>query len=132
MSKQTVTRYQSSRFTSGNFLFPDRLHLGPETIVFEKRRFFGGEEERIPYEQVASVSVNRGVFFANLLFETTGGSEPIFLNGLWAGEAESAHAAIQTHLRRSLNHHEDRMIELLEEQNRLLERIASRLEASAP
>jgi hypothetical protein len=119
--------YQSSRLTKGNVWFPDRLRLEKESVVFEKRQLIGGEEESIRYEQIASVSVQRGFFFADLLFETTGGTEPIFLNGLWAGQAESAQAEMRLRMRNQMGSKEDRMLELLEEQNKILKQISAKM-----
>ena len=115
--------YQSSRCSFGNMIFPDRVHLEQDTVRFEKRHLIGGEEESIRYEQIASVSVQRGLFFADLLFETTGGSEPVFLNGLWAGAAAKAKAELQTRIRAHSTNREDKILDLLEEQNRLLRRL---------
>ena len=122
------TRYQSSRFSSGNFLFPDRIRLEPDTVVFEKRHLIGGEEESIRYEQIASVSVQRGFFLADLLFETTGGSAPVFLNGLWNGAAARAQADLQTRIRKHTASKEDVVVTLLQEQNQLLGRILNQLQ----
>lgn len=119
--------YQASRWTKGNFFFPDRLFLEEESIRFQKRQFIGGEEENIRYEQIASVSVQKGFLFADLLFETTGGSEPVFLNGMWAGQAESAQAELKLKMNLVVGSQEDRMLELMEEQNALLRTIAAAL-----
>ena len=119
--------YQASRWTKGNFFFPDRLHLEAESIRFQKRQFIGGEEENIRYEQIASVSVQKGLLFADLLFETTGGSEPVFLNGMWGGQAESAQAELKLKMNLVVGSQEDRMLELMEEQNALLRTIAAAL-----
>lgn len=131
MSEPAARVYQSSRFTSGNRLFPDRMRLEKDAVVFHKRRLIGGEEESIRYEQIASVSVQRGLFFADLLFETTGGSEPMFLNGLWVGQAERAKAELNARVRAHAHTHEDRMLTLLEEQNQLLRQVVDLLQQRA-
>ena len=123
--------YQASRFTGGNFLFPDRIRLEADGVVFVKRHLIGGEEESIRYEQIASVSVQRGLLFADLLFETTGGSEPVFLNGLWGGAAERAKAELQARIRTHSTSREDRMLSLLEEQNQLLRQMVGLLQQRA-
>jgi hypothetical protein len=115
-----TVRYQSSRFSRGNRIFPDRIEVGKDAVVFHKRRFVGGEEESIRYEQIASVSIQRGFFLADMLFETTGGSEPVFLNGLWIGAAERCRADVQARIRTNTTSKEDKVVTLLEEQNRLL------------
>ena len=121
------TVYTASRWTRGNLLFPDRLRLEPEAVVFEKRHLIGGEEETIRYEQIASVSIQRGFLFAELLFETTGGSEPVFLNGVWIRAAERAKRDLDARVGGRGVDRDQRVIELLEEQNELLRRLVTRL-----
>jgi hypothetical protein len=120
--------YQASRFTKGNGWFPDRIRLEAEAVVFEKRHLIGHEEESVRYQQIASVSIQRGLFFADLLFETTGGSAPVFLNGLWGSSAEAAKRELQLRLRRKSGGRDDEVLALLKEQNTLLKAILDRLE----
>jgi hypothetical protein len=79
--------YRSSRWSSGNMFFPDSLTLSGDGILFRKGRFFGSSEERINYKAIASVRVKNGVFLSNISVETSGGSQPIFINGLWKSDA---------------------------------------------
>lgn len=74
--------YKSSRFTSGNFWFPDTLALSEKGIDFKKSRLFGSSEEHLGLNSVSSVKISSGIFFANLLIETSGGSQPIVMHGL--------------------------------------------------
>lgn len=74
--------YQSSRWTSGNFLFPDMITLAEDGIHYTKRRFFGSNEEHINYRAVSSMKVSSGMFFANICIETSGGSQPVMVQGL--------------------------------------------------
>ncbi|RMG06289.1 MAG: hypothetical protein D6731_26130 [Planctomycetota bacterium] len=129
MSEASV--YPSSRWSRGNLIFPDRIRLEQDAVVFEKRHLVGGEEESIRYEQIASVSVQRGLFLADLLFETTGGSEPVFLNGLWNRQAERAKAELTARIRAHTANQEDRVVGLLEEQNQILRDILAQLRQRA-
>lgn len=88
-------QYTSSRLTSGNFLFPDRVIVADDGIHFIKNRFFGSDEEIISYGKIASVKVNSGILFANLTVETSGGSQPIFINGLPKNDAQEIKDAIR-------------------------------------
>ncbi|MBC8335440.1 MAG: PH domain-containing protein [Anaerolineales bacterium] len=88
-------RYASSRLTSGNFLFPDEVTVAEDGIHFVKRRIFGSDEEIISYGKIASVKLNSGIFFADITVETTGGSQPIFINGLMKGGAQEIKDAIR-------------------------------------
>ena len=88
-------RYVSSRLASGNFLFPDEVSIAEDGIHFVKRRVFGSDEEIISYGKIASVKLNSGIFFADITVETTGGSQPIFINGLMKGGAQEIKEAIR-------------------------------------
>ena len=88
-------RYKSNRLTSGNSLFPDEVTVADDGIHFIKRRFFGSDEEIITYGKIASVKLNSGILFANLTIETSGGSQPIFINGLVKNDAQEIKDAIR-------------------------------------
>ena len=87
--------YRSSRWSSGNLFFPDQLTLAGDGMHFRKGALFGSQEEHINYRAVASLHINHGVFLSNLNIETTGGSQPIFINGLWKSAAREAQATVQ-------------------------------------
>ncbi len=86
--------YFSSRWSSGNFFFRDRLVVGAEGITFRKGAMFGSAEEHISYHAIASFKVDHGVFLSNLTVETSGGSQPVFINGLWKGQAKEVQALL--------------------------------------
>jgi len=87
--------YKSSRWSSGNLFFPDRLTLASDGLHFRKGALFGSEEENISYRAIASLKVNNGVFLSDLTVETSGGSQPVHLNGLWKTAAREIQAAVQ-------------------------------------
>ena len=87
--------YWSSRWSSGNMFFRDSVTLAGDGIAFRKGRMFGSQEERINYRSVASVRVTTGVFLASLSIETSGGSQPIFINGLWKSDARQIQEALR-------------------------------------
>ena len=60
----------------------------PERIARYKPRFFGHTEDSISIDQIASVKVQAGVVFADVVIDTTGGSPPIVIHGLWKKDAE--------------------------------------------
>jgi hypothetical protein len=93
--------YRSSRLTSGNFFFPDALDLVSDGIIFRKGSLFGSREEHINYKAVASFRITNGILFSNILIETTGGSQPILLNGLWKSEAKEIQDALREFHRQS-------------------------------
>ena len=87
--------YQSSRWTSGNLLFPDALVLVSDGIVFRKGSLFGSREEHINYKAVASFRITNGILFSTISIETSGGSQPIVVNGLWKSEAKEIQDALR-------------------------------------
>jgi hypothetical protein len=87
--------YASSRWTSGNFFFPDALVLVSDGIVFRKGSLFGSREEHINYKSVASFRITNGILFSTVSIETSGGSQPIVINGLWKSEAKEIQNALR-------------------------------------
>jgi hypothetical protein len=87
--------FRSSRWSGGNMFFPDSLTLAGDGILFRKGRLFGSSEERISYRAIASLRVTNGVFLSSLSVETSGGSQPIFINGLWKSDARKVQDGIR-------------------------------------
>ncbi len=86
--------YHSSRWTSGNTFYPDAIGLVGDGVVFRKGRIFGSTEEHINYKAVASFRITNGIFFSTISIETSGGSQPIVVNGLWKSEAKEIQDAL--------------------------------------
>lgn len=78
----------ASRLTSGNLLFPVQVAVFPERVARHKPRFFGHTEDSISTELIASVKVEAGVVFADVVLDTAGGSPPVVIHGLWKKDAE--------------------------------------------
>ena len=89
------TTYRSSRWSGGNMFFPDSLTLSRDGILFRKGRLFGSSEERISTKAIASLRVKNGIFLSSLSVETSGGSQPIFINGLWKSDARKIQDGIR-------------------------------------
>jgi hypothetical protein len=79
---------RASRLTTTNQLFPVQVVVFPERIASYKPRFFGHTENSISIDQIASVKIQAGVAFADVVIDTTGGSPPIVIHGLWKKDAE--------------------------------------------
>lgn len=94
------TIYQSSRWSAGNLFFPDRLTLASDGMLFRKGALFGSREEHINYRAVASFRITNGIFLSNICIETSGGTQPIYMNGLWKSEAKEIQAAIRAFQKR--------------------------------
>ena len=91
-SEKPVTR--ASRFTSGNFAFPVQVAIFADHVTRYKPRFLGHTEESITLRQIASVKVMSGPVFADVVVDTTGGSPPVTIHGLWKKDAAALAAAI--------------------------------------
>jgi hypothetical protein len=78
----------ASRLTTGNLLFPVQVAVFPERVARYKPRFFGHTEDSISTDLIASVKVQAGVVFADVVLDTAGGSPPIVIHGLWKKDAE--------------------------------------------
>ena len=73
--------FTASRLTRGNRLFPTQVAIGPASVVQHKPRWIGREEQSIHLSHVASVTIQTGALFSNVVIETSGGSEPIVCHG---------------------------------------------------
>ena len=80
--------FTASRLTSGNLLFPTQVAVFPERVARHKPRFFGHTEDSISIDLVASVKVQAGIVFADVVLDTAGGSPPVVIHGLWKRDAE--------------------------------------------
>jgi len=92
--------YQSSRWSSGNLLFPDRLTLSADGMLFRKGAMFGSSEEHINYCAVASVRIKSGIFLSDVSIENSGGNQTICVDGLWKSEARDIQDIIREYQRR--------------------------------
>jgi hypothetical protein len=93
--------YWSSRWSAGNLFFRDSLTLASDGLLFRKGRVFGSQEERINYRAIASIRMTNRLFLANLSVETSGGSQPIFINGLWKSDARQIQEAVRVFQQRA-------------------------------
>ena len=73
--------FSASRWTKGNLWFPTRIVVSPLRVSRVKKRLFGSNEESISISQVASVKISTGVFWSDILIESTGGTDPITSHG---------------------------------------------------
>ena len=73
--------FSASRWTHGNLWFPTRIVVNRLRVSRVKRRLFGSNEESISISQVASVKIATGVFWSDILIESSGGTDPIRSHG---------------------------------------------------
>src|SRR5271156_4533236 len=73
--------FQASRWTRGNFLFPTVIEVTDKAVVRHKRSWFSKDEISISITKVASVHIKTGIFWADVLIESSGGSDPLASHG---------------------------------------------------
>jgi hypothetical protein len=86
--------FAASRWTSGNRVFPTQIAVFPDRVVRYTPKWVGHEEQTISIDQIASVRISAGLLFADVIIETTGGSQPIVCHGHWKRDAEGIRTRI--------------------------------------
>jgi hypothetical protein len=81
LNDSTSETFAASRWTQGNFFFPTKLVISPQRVSRVKSRFFGSNEESIAISKIASVHISTGVFWSEIVIESTGGTDPITSHG---------------------------------------------------
>jgi hypothetical protein len=82
-----IESFQASRWTKGNFLFPTVIEVNDKAVVRRKRRWFSVDEITINLSKVASVHIKTGLIWADVLIESSGGTDPLSSHGHRKGEA---------------------------------------------
>jgi hypothetical protein len=73
--------FTASRWTQGNFFFPTKLVISPQRVIRIKSRLFGSNEESVAMSKIASVHISTGVFWSEIVIESTGGTDPMASHG---------------------------------------------------
>ena len=97
MDSSPAETFSASRWTQGNFFFPTRLVVSPQRVIRTKSRLFGSNEESIPISKVASVHIKTGVFWSEIVIESTGGTDPITSHGHRKADAQRIRDLIETY-----------------------------------
>jgi hypothetical protein len=97
MDSSPAETFTASRWTKGNFFFPTKLVVSPQRVARVKSRLFGSNEESIPMSKVASVHINTGVFWSEIIVESTGGTDPIASHGHRKKDARRIRDLIETY-----------------------------------
>jgi|SRR5580698_7250374 Bacterial PH domain len=73
--------FKASHWTRGNFLFPTVIEITETAVLRRKRSWFRKDEMSISLSKVASVHLRTGIFWADILIESTGGTDPLTSHG---------------------------------------------------
>src|SRR3954469_25774889 len=80
--------FQASRWTRGNFLFPTIIEVTDKAVIRRKRSWFSKDEISMSIFKVASVHIKTGMIWAEILIESSGGSDPLTSHGHTKGDAQ--------------------------------------------
>src|SRR5579864_3558778 len=97
MDSSPAETFAASRWTQGNFLFPTKLVISPQRVSRVKSRLFGSNEESIAMSKIASVHISTGVFWSEIVIESTGGTDPITSHGHRKADAQRIRDLIETY-----------------------------------
>jgi hypothetical protein len=97
MDSSPSETFTASRLTKGNFLFPTKLVVSPQRVIRVKSRLFGSNEESIPISKVASVHISTGIIWADIVIESTGGSDPMTSHGHHKKDAQRIRDLVETY-----------------------------------
>lgn len=89
--------FVASRWTKGNRFFPTRLLVDSQRVIRIKPRLFGSNEESIGITQVASVHISTGIFWSDIVIESTGGTDPITSHGHRKADAQRIRDLIENY-----------------------------------
>ena len=78
MSTET---FQASRWTKGNRFFPTIIEVTDTAVTRRKNALFSRNEMSIHLMRVASVRIDTGLFWSDILIESTGGGDPLVSHG---------------------------------------------------
>src|ERR1051325_959165 len=80
-------KFQASRWTKGNFLFPTVIEVSDKAVVRRKRSWFSRDEISISVHKIASVHIKTGLIWSDILIESSGGTDPLSSHGHRKGDA---------------------------------------------
>src|SRR5580700_9112151 len=87
--------FKASRWTRGNFLFPTIIEVTDKAVVRHKRSWFSKDEISMSITKVASVHIKTGIIWADILIESTGGTDPLASHGHRKSDAKRIRALIE-------------------------------------
>jgi hypothetical protein len=83
-----VHRFSASRLSPGNRLFPTVIEVSDRHVTRIKPSFVGRIEESISLRQISSVTIQRGVVWADVIVHSSGGTDPLRTSGHTNGDAD--------------------------------------------
>ncbi|MDD5818761.1 MAG: PH domain-containing protein [bacterium] len=72
----------------GNALFPDKIIIDDEHVIYRKSRLIGRKDIKLRHEAIGCVTLNKHLLFADIIIETRGG-QVITARGFTRSDAET-------------------------------------------
>jgi len=94
--------YISSRISSGNTLFPDKLEIDAVNVTYYKGHLTGYQSTIIARSNIASVYIGTGLLFADIIIETIGGKR-VTVTGFKKNDAKSVVAYLSLNNKNETN-----------------------------
>ena len=73
--------FRASRWTRGNRLFPTYIEVTDKAVIRRKSSWFSQDEISISITKVASVHIKTGLFWSDILIESSGGTDALASHG---------------------------------------------------
>lgn len=73
--------FRASRLSRGNLWFPTQVSVTRASVVHFTPEIVGGREHSMHISHVASVLIDRNLFFSDLLIESSGGTSAVRCHG---------------------------------------------------
>lgn len=88
-------KFQASRWTWGNHLFPTVIEVTDKAVIRHKRSWFSKDEMSISITKVASVHIKTGMLWSDILIESSGGTDPLGSHGHRKADARRVRELIE-------------------------------------
>jgi hypothetical protein len=73
--------FRASRLSRGNLLFPTQVAVTDTSVVHYTPEWVGGRDQSMHLAHIASVAIDRNLFFADVMIESSGGASPVLCHG---------------------------------------------------
>ena len=88
--------FKASRWTKGNFIFRSIIEVTENAVIRHKRSWFSKDEISISISKIASVHIKTGMIWADILIESTGGSDPLASHGHSKSDAQRIRQLVES------------------------------------
>jgi hypothetical protein len=89
--------FKASRWTKGNFLFPTYIEVNEQAVTRRKRSWFSRDEISVSMSKVASVHIQTGLIWSDILIESSGGSDPLASHGHTKSDAQRIKQLVESY-----------------------------------